>query len=551
MGLLTKGRRKAEILLQASLILCTLAALIILPGASTAMAATDASSASSCAPIPQGTQPERQMRAVWIATVANIDWPTQEGLSIAQQQQQFITILDKVQQMHMNTVVVQVRPAADALYPSSLFPWSQYLTGVQGQNPGYDPLAFMVAQAHARNIQFQAWFNPYRVSLQSDLSKLAPNNPARLHPDWVISYGGQLYFNPGLPQVRDYITRGVMEVVNKYDIDGVHFDDYFYPYPVSGQTFNDQATYQEYGAGFATIGDWRRNNVNLLVQGVHDAIKAVKPYVSFGISPFGVWRNQSTDPTGSATQAGVQDYDDLYADTRTWIKNNWIDYIAPQIYWNIGFPPAAYDVLVAWWSHEVDGTHVQLYTGMAVYKIGLQGQPAAWFDPNQMPDQLALNLQYPEVQGSMFFSMKELFQNPLGFTDNLSNNIYKYPALVPPVYSSDPAEPQRVALAHPAQTSAGVQLNWTASSASTSAYYAIYRFSGQVHASACDFQNPQNLLATVRRVQDDQHGNGRAQSFVDTTAVPGQAYTYYIVALDRFNNASQPSDGQYVVISQV
>ncbi len=351
--------------------------------------------------------------------------------------------------------------------------------------------------------------------------------------------------------MRDYITRGVMEVVNKYDIDGVHFDDYFYPYPVSGQTFNDQATYQEYGAGFATIGDWRRNNVNLLVQGVHDAIKAVKPYVSFGISPFGVWRNQSTDPTGSATQAGVQDYDDLYADTRTWIKNNWIDYIAPQIYWNIGFPPAAYDVLVAWWSHEVDGTHVQLYTGMAVYKIGLQGQPAAWFDPNQMPDQLALNLQYPEVQGSMFFSMKELFQNPLGFTDNLSNNIYKYPALVPPVYSSDPAGPQRVALAHPAPTSAGVQLNWTASSASTSAYYAIYRFDGQVHASACDFQNPQNLLATVRRVQNDQHGNGRAQSFVDTTATPGQAYTYYIVALDRFNNASQPSDGQYVVISQV
>ena len=538
MGLLTKSRRGAGTLLRAGLLLCALAALAMLPGASTAMAATNAAG-SACSPTPPGTQPERQMRAVWIATVSNIDWPTQEGLSIAEQQQQFIAILDKVQQMHMNTVVVQVRPTADALYPSALFPWSQYLTGVQGQDPGYDPLAFMIEQAHARNIQFQAWFNPYRVSLQSDLSKLAPNNPARLHPDWVISYGGQLYFNPGLPQVRDYITRGIMEVVNRYDVDGIHFDDYFYPYPVAGQTFNDQATYQEYGAGFSNIGDWRRNNVNLLVQGVHDAIKAVKPYVSFGISPFGVWRNQSTDPTGSATQAGVQDYDDLYADTRTWIKNNWIDYITPQIYWNIGFPPAAYDVLVPWWAHEVDGTHVQLYTGMAVYKIGLAGQPAAWFDPNQMPDQLALNLQYPEVQGSMFFSMKELFQNPLGFTDNLSSNIYKYPALVPPVYSAYPGAPQRVALIHPWQTGAGVQLNWIDPPFNTSAYYAIYRFDGRVHASPCDFQNAQYLLTTVRR-----DPGSLAQSFTDTTAVAGQTYTYYVTAFDRFNNESQPGDGQ-------
>ncbi|MGH2482560.1 MAG: glycoside hydrolase family 10 protein, partial [Ktedonobacteraceae bacterium] len=340
--------------------------------------------------------------------------------------------------MHMNAVNVQIRPTADSFYPSKLFPWSQWLTGVQGQDPGYDPLAFMIQQAHARNIQFHAWFNPYRISLGTDLSQLAPNNPAILHPDWVVSYGGKLYFNPGIPAVRQYITAGIMEVVNNYDIDGVHFDDYFYPYPVAGQTFPDQATYQQYGANFSTIGDWRRDNVNRLVEGLSVAIKQAKPYVQFGISPFGVWRNQSTDPTGSATQAGVQDYDDLYADTRTWIKNNWIDYIVPQIYWNIGFTPAAYDVLVVWWSHEVDSTNVQLYTGMAVYKIGL---PGAWSDPNQMPDQLALNLQYPEVKGAMFFSMKELFANPLGFTDNLSNNIYKYPALPPVAPSADGKAP--------------------------------------------------------------------------------------------------------------
>ena len=541
MGFFRHGRRRIGILLQAGLMICSLVLLVFLPGGASAAAQTNAVSPSSCTVTPQEAQfPKRQMRAVWIATVANIDWPTQEGLSPAEQQQQFIAILEKVQQMHMNTVIVQVRPTADAFYRSFLFPWSQYLTGTQGQDPGYDPLAFMIQQAHARNIQFQAWFNPYRISLQSDLSKLAPNSPARLHPDWVISYGGQLYFNPGLPEVRDYITRGIMEVVNKYDVDGIHFDDYFYPYPVAGQTFGDQAAYQQYGSGFATIGDWRRNNVNLLVKGVRDSIKAVKPYVSFGISPFGVWRNQSTDPTGSATHAGVQDYDDLYADTRTWIKNNWIDYIVPQIYWNIGFAPAAYDVLVAWWSREVDGTRVQLYTGMAVYKIGLKGQPPAWFDPNQMPEQLALNLQYPEVKGSIFFSMKELFQNPLGFTDNLSNNIYKYPALVPEVYTSDRDVPHRVALLPAWQSSEGVHLNWLDSPFSSSAYYAIYRFDGRVHATTCDFQNTQYLLTTVRRDRNDFF-----QSFIDTTAVPGQTYTYYVTALNRFNIESKPSDGQH------
>jgi uncharacterized lipoprotein YddW (UPF0748 family) len=411
--------------------------LALLPGIApcAALAHTHPARNPGAARPPAAHNVQTQMRGVWISTLANIDWPTAKGLSVAQQQQQFIRILDKVQQMHMNTVIVQVRPEADALYPSKLFPWSQYLTGVQGKNPGYDPLAFMLKEAHARNIQFQAWINPYRVSVQGDIYQLAPNNPARLHPDWVVRYGGQLYFNPGLPQVRDYVIKGIMEVVNKYDVDGIHFDDYFYPYRSAGQTFNDRAAYRKYGQGFHSLGDWRRHNDNLLVKGIHDAIKAVKPSVSFGISPFGVWRNKSTDPTGSATHAGAQNYDNLYADTRTWIKNNWLDYIAPQVYWCIGFAPAAYNVLVPWWAHEVDGSHVQLYIGMAVYKIGRAGQPSAWFNPNQMPDQLAFDKKYPEVQGNMYFSMRELFKNPLGFTDKLSNSIYKHPALVPPIYA--------------------------------------------------------------------------------------------------------------------
>lgn len=526
---------------------------VMLPGASAAGATgytTNAAGTAACSTTPGQAQfPKRQLRAVWVSSVANIDWPTQTGLSMDEQKQQFVRILNKVQQMHMNAVVVQIRPTADALYPSKLFPWSQWLTGVQGQDPGYDPLAFMIEEAHKRNIQFHAWFNPYRISLGTDLSKLAPDNPAMLHPAWVISYGGKLYFNPGLPQVRQYITNGVLEVVNHYDVDGVHFDDYFYPYPVAGQTFPDQATYRQYGADFANIGDWRRANVNKLVQGVDEAIKKVRPYVQFGISPFGVWRNQSTDPTGSATQAGAQDYDDLYADTRAWIKNNWIDYIVPQIYWNTGFQPAAYDVLVPWWAHEVAGTRVQLYIGMAVYKIGLSGP---WSDPRQMPDQLALNLKYPEVTGAMFFSMKELFTNPLGFTDALSNTVYKYPALLPVTPLASGKAPHQVALQPASRTVQGVELHWLDSNQTSfgpggqdSAYYAIYRFSARGHHGICDLNDPQYLLTTVRRGADDRR---TAQTFVDTTAQPGQTYTYFVTALDRFNQESRPSDGRVITV---
>ncbi|MEO7021949.1 MAG: family 10 glycosylhydrolase [Ktedonobacteraceae bacterium] len=559
MSVLKSIFKQIQLFIQASILAGMVAMMVMLPSASTVRAAgyttnmVNAVNNANCTITPEETQfPKRQFRAVWIASVANIDWPTQTGLLVAAQEQQFITILDKVQQMHMNAVMVQIRPTADALYPSKLFPWSQWLTGVQGQDPGYNPLAFMLRETHKRNLQFHAWFNPYRISLGTDLSKLAPNNPAIVHPDWVISYGGKLYFNPGIPAVRDYVTAGIMEVVNTYDIDGVHFDDYFYPYPVAGQTFPDQATYHQYGAGFSNIGDWRRDNVNKLIQGLSIAIKTAKPAVQFGVSPFGVWRNQSTDPTGSATHAGAQDYDDLYADTRAWIKNNWIDYIVPQIYWNIGFQPAAYDVLVAWWSHEVDGTNVQLYTGMAVYKIGL---PGAWSDPNQMPAQLALNLKYSEVKGAVFFSMKELLANPLGFTDNLSNNIYKYPALVPVTSSAHSKAPHRVSLLPVYQTSQGAVLNWldfnrngferdNPNQAGVTSY-AVYRFNGKGQHSICDFNDAQYLLTTVRHTSGDA---GVLQTFVDSTAQAGQTYTYYVTALNSFNQESQPSDGRALTV---
>jgi uncharacterized lipoprotein YddW (UPF0748 family) len=317
----------------------------------------------------------------------------------------------------MNGIVVQVRPSGDAFYPSRYAPWSAYLTGTQGQDPGYDPLAFMIQETHKRGIEFHAWFNPFRVSMQNQLSQLAISNPARTHPDWVVSYGGQLYYNPGIPPARAFLVASILESVKNYNIDAVHFDDYFYPYPISHQDFPDDATYHQYGATtFANKGDWRRANINSFIHDLAINIKSAKPHVQFGISPFGVWRNKSVDPTGSDTRA-LSDYDNLYADTRSWIKQNWLDYIAPQIYWNIGFPQAAYDKLVPWWAHEVTGTHVRLYIGQAAYKVN--HSTAAWAKPEEIPNQLALNRCYSEVKGSIFYNMKSLLANPLGLQNFL------------------------------------------------------------------------------------------------------------------------------------
>lgn len=370
---------------------------------------------------------DRELRGVWIASVTNMDWPSRAGLTAAEQQRELVALFDRVQRTNMNAVFVQVRPCADAFFPSRYAPWSAYLTGTQGKDPGYDPLAFMIREAHRRRLQLHAWFNPYRVSVRDDPSELAPDNPARVHPDWIVRYGGKLYFNPGLPAVREHLVASILEVVKSYEIDGVHFDDYFYPYPVANQPFPDSAAYQQHGAGFADIADWRRDNVNRLIAELSARIRAVNPAVRFGVSPFGVWRNKAVDPTGSDTVAGVTTYDSLYADTRTWIKSGWIDYIVPQLYWTIGYSRAAYEKLVPWWSNEVAGTRVHVYIGQAAFKIGSAG----WESPDQLPAQLTLNRRHPAVKGSIFFRMKTFVDNPLGFCDRLLRDFYKEPALPP------------------------------------------------------------------------------------------------------------------------
>ncbi|WP_134684628.1 family 10 glycosylhydrolase [Brevibacillus migulae] len=357
-----------------------------------------------------------QLKGVWVSTVFNLDWPSTSSYSnAAKQQQEYIKLLDDMQNTGINTVFVQVRPAADALYPSSLVPWSKFLTGTQGINPGYDPLAFMVEETHRRGMEFHAWFNPFRANTDANTTKLAANHVAKLHPEWIVNAKNKLYINPGIPQARQRIIQEIMEVVNRYNIDGVHLDDYFYP---SDGVFPDDATFKAYNSKkFATKAEWRRDNINAFIQQLGQAIHAAKPQVKFGVSPFGVWRNSSVDPTGSATNAGVTAYDHMHADVRTWIQQEWIDYVIPQIYWSLSFSKAQYGTLVDWWTNEVSGTDVHLYIGHAPYKLGTN--ETGWQNAQEIIHQLEYNRQYPQVKGDVFFSAKDLRKNPLGILDAL------------------------------------------------------------------------------------------------------------------------------------
>jgi uncharacterized lipoprotein YddW (UPF0748 family) len=353
----------------------------------------------------------KEFRGVWIASVININWPKTRGIGKSveeKQKKEFIKLLDEVVDMNMNAVIVQVRPTADTFYPSSYEPWSKYLTNEQGVHPGWDPLKFMIEESHKRGLEFHAWFNPYRVTMKKD-DKIMDTHPAKLHPEWTFRYDGKLYYNPGVPEAMEYSINSIMEVVKNYDIDGVHMDDYFYPYPVNGEKIPDWSTYLKYGKEFKVAADWRRNNVDRFIEILDSKIKKEKPNVQFGISPFGVWRNYNVDKSGSKTQAGITNYDNLYADTRKWIKKGWIDYIAPQIYWNQGFKVAEYNTLVNWWAKEVEDTDVKLYIGHAAYKIGTKG----WEDPNELVNQVKYNRSVEEVDGSIYFSIDSLINNPI------------------------------------------------------------------------------------------------------------------------------------------
>lgn len=354
-------------------------------------------------------------RGIWVATVLNIDYPKKPATNPDILKEEAIEVLDNAKTLGIDAVFFQVRPCGDALYNSKLYPWSKYLTGKQGQAPeeGFDPLMFWVTEAHKRGIELHAWINPYRVTkktvteIKHDFASLDPLNPAVIHPDWVIKHSdGNLYLNPGLPEVRKYIIDGVFEIIENYGVDGIHMDDYFYP----GKNFDDTKTYKKYGNDFEKIDDWRRENVNIFIRELYQAIKLRTEGIRFGVSPFGIWANEKSNPLGSDTN-GAQSYYEHYADTRKWVKEGIIDYIVPQLYWNIGFKVADYEKLMFWWADVVKNTKVDLYIGQAAYKVQNTDSQGPWCGEGEIEKQFNLNAQIPEVKGSILYNYSSVVKN--------------------------------------------------------------------------------------------------------------------------------------------
>ena len=371
-----------------------------------------------------------EFRGVWIATVDNIDWPAKGMVNAEDQKAEFIRQLELHKANGMNAMIVQVRPSADAFYPSKYEPWSQWLTGVQGRAPSpyYDPLKFMIEETHKRGMEFHAWCNPYRADFQIGKSSIAPNHITKTHPEWFLTYGDKKYFDPSNKDAQQFVVNVITDIVKRYDVDAIHMDDYFYPYRIPGKEFPDQAAYETSGTSLSK-DDWRRSNVDSIIAMLSRAIKQQKPWVKFGISPFSVWRNKDQDPDGSDSKASQTNYDDLYADVLLWLKKGWIDYVAPQLYLEIGNSKIPYEKLLDWWSKHTYGRH--LYIGQGIYRSGENN--AAWKNPKELPEQIQLLRQYPNVQGSIYFSSKTFDRNPNGWNDSLRNNYYREPAQIPPM----------------------------------------------------------------------------------------------------------------------
>jgi len=372
------------------------------------------------------TRPE--FRGVWVATVDNIDWPKQGDFNTDSQKATFIRLLDMHQRNGINALVVQIRPCTDAFYPSQYEPWSQWLTGVQGKPPSpyYDPLEFMIAETHKRKMVFHAWMNPYRAVFNVNETVTAATHITRLHPEWFLTYGDKKYFDPGNKAAQQYVTAVVKDVVSRYEVDAIHFDDYFYPYKIAGKTFPDDATYRLYGKGLSRE-DWRRSNTDSIIAALSAVIKKENKQCQFGISPFGVWRNVDRDPVDGSNTIGAQsNYDDLYADILLWLKNGWIDYVAPQLYWEFGHRKAPFEVLLNWWSKHTYGK--QCYIGLGIYRANSN---AAWSNNNQLPRQIEALRNTPNIKGMIFFSSKTFESNPKGWSDTLRLNYFKEPAAVP------------------------------------------------------------------------------------------------------------------------
>ncbi|SDT31040.1 glycoside hydrolase family 10 protein [Microlunatus soli] len=490
-------------------------------------------------------RPKRQLRGLWIATVVNLNWPSKPGLTAEQQQLELNAWFDLAVDRGYNAVMLQVRSAAQVLYDSPLEPWSAYLTGTQGEDPGYDPLGFAVSAAHQRGLELHAWFNPYQLVRAGQNHNTAPNHPSVTHPEWAVAYAGAKYFNPGLPEARQWVEDAIMVAVKRYDIDAVHFDDYFYPYPVDGQTFDDADAYARYG-GDLELADWRRENVNTLVREMAERIKQAKPHVKFGISPFAIWRNAATDPAGSDT-TGSQSYDTIYADTRHWVQQGWLDYICPQVYWAQSFTVAPYDTVVDWWCDQVRGRDISLYIGEAAYKIGDPAQPT-WADPEEMSNHLLHDSRSEEVVGNVYFSIPYVRDDPLGGMTRMEKTWYSRPALVPPMPWIDDTPPDPVGRRNlnAVRSSSGVELR-VVSGDKDVARYAIYRL--PLTHRPIRRGDPRLADATYLAAVVAAEGVRNGMRWADVRpeaegrtsgAHGGDGSTYVVTALDRLWNESDP-----------
>lgn len=473
------------------------------------------------------TQPKREFRGAWLSTA----WQSRySSMTPRQMKTYFTTSLDYLQACGVNAIIFQVRPQADAFYKSELEPWSAHLTGKQGKAPedGFDPLAFLVEECHKRNMELHAWLNPYRVTT-SEKDKLAEGSLYYREPNRFVKYDGKIFFDPGIPDNRKFICMVVQDIVSRYDVDAIHMDDYFYPYPVAGKPFPDDASFQTYGRsrGYTdnNRADWRRSNVNLLIQEVKYAIASVKPWVRFGISPFGIYRNKKNTPDGSGSNTnGLQNYDDLYADVKLWVDKGWIDYCMPQIYWEIGHKSADYETLINWWANNFKNR--QLYIGQDVKRTMDAKTPSG---ESQLQQKMILSRSFPSIEGNCFWPAYEILDNYKGIADELKTNYQHYPALIPAYTHMSDKKPKPVENLQTEYTETSHILKWKSNADNlnpeTAHYYVIYRF------GKSEKENLDDAKFIV--------GITRETKYVLPYEGSKNIYKYVVTAVDAFHNESK------------
>lgn len=465
--------------------------------------------------------PKREFRGAWIQTVFQGEY---KDMSPVQMRKDFVRKLDYLKDCGINAIVFQVRPEADAFYKSDLEPWSRFYTGKQGQAPegDFDVMEFLVNECHKRNMEFHAWLNPYRAA-NANFTDFAESHIFYKYPGRFVKYNNQILFDPGQPQNRLFICSIVKDIVKRYDVDAIHMDDYFYPYPAAGVDFPDDRSFERYGKqkGYteATRGDWRRDNVNMLVKEIKQTIRQTKPWVRFGISPFGIYRNKKSTPDGSGSETnGLQNYDDLYADVLHWVEEEWIDYTIPQIYWEIGHTAADYITLINWWDAHAKGGH--LYIGQDV---------ARTMKADQLADKMAYERTLPHISGNCFWPANELLWNTKGVADSLKQQYHRYPALIPAYTHILAVLPEEVENLRIEESSNGIQLKWEtkqdATDAGSTHYFVVYRFGKK---EKININNPANIVSIT---QDT--------SYILPFNKGKEKFRYVVTAVDRFHNESK------------